>query len=214
MLRVLDPGSRDQNRYFWALARDGTDRGRRCSARRRLHLYAQRGVSMQNGYCKAFRHLAGRWLCRIQQADRLDPCRLGIRLAYCWAHARRKLVEITRNGSAPIAEDASNGSERCIASKPSCAALILTLALQVGRHDQRHCRRHAGVAHPSPCPCCVKVLDLARLWPTSPNTDGLKFFRVTSRREFERAAAPSTYQPIAFESGKSRTFEAGEWMPG
>jgi hypothetical protein len=30
---------------------------------------------------------------------------LDIRLAYCWAHARRKLVEITRNGSAPIAED-------------------------------------------------------------------------------------------------------------
>ncbi len=29
----------------------------------------------------------------------------GIQLAYCWAHARRKLVEITRNGSAPIAED-------------------------------------------------------------------------------------------------------------
>ncbi|HGT9318157.1 TPA: transposase, partial [Neisseria gonorrhoeae] len=28
-----------------------------------------------------------------------------IRLAYCWAHARRKLVDITRNGSAPIAED-------------------------------------------------------------------------------------------------------------
>lgn len=27
------------------------------------------------------------------------------RLAYCWAHARRKLVEITRNGPAPIAED-------------------------------------------------------------------------------------------------------------
>lgn len=28
-----------------------------------------------------------------------------IRLAYCWAPARRKLIEITRNGSAPIAED-------------------------------------------------------------------------------------------------------------
>ena len=28
-----------------------------------------------------------------------------IRLAYCWAHARRKLVEITRTGSTPIAED-------------------------------------------------------------------------------------------------------------
>ena len=37
----------------------------------------------------------------------IAPERIGldIRLAYCWAHARRKLVEITRNGSAPIAED-------------------------------------------------------------------------------------------------------------
>lgn len=26
-------------------------------------------------------------------------------MAYCWAHARRKLIEITRNGSAPIAEE-------------------------------------------------------------------------------------------------------------
>ncbi|CUX04573.1 hypothetical protein AGR1B_Lc50465 [Agrobacterium fabacearum S56] len=37
----------------------------------------------------------------------IAPGRVGpdIRLAYGWAHARRKLVEITRNGSAPIAED-------------------------------------------------------------------------------------------------------------
>jgi len=37
----------------------------------------------------------------------IAPDRVGsnIRLAYCWAHARRKLVEITRIGSTPIAED-------------------------------------------------------------------------------------------------------------
>jgi len=29
---------------------------------------------------------------------------LGIQLAYCWAHARRKLIEITRTGPAPVAE--------------------------------------------------------------------------------------------------------------
>lgn len=45
---------------------------------------------------------------RIEPALALiGPDRIGldIRLAYCWAHARRKLVEIARNGSAPIAED-------------------------------------------------------------------------------------------------------------
>jgi len=39
---------------------------------------------------------------RLIAPDRVGP---DIRLAYCWAHARRKLVEITRNGSAPIADD-------------------------------------------------------------------------------------------------------------
>ena len=29
----------------------------------------------------------------------------GIQLAYCWAHARRKLIEIARTGPAPIAEE-------------------------------------------------------------------------------------------------------------
>lgn len=33
---------------------------------------------------------------------RFDP---DIQLAYCWAHARRKLVEITRDATAPIAEE-------------------------------------------------------------------------------------------------------------
>jgi len=29
----------------------------------------------------------------------------GIALAYCWAHARRKLHEVAKNSTAPIAED-------------------------------------------------------------------------------------------------------------
>lgn len=39
---------------------------------------------------------------RLIAPERTGP---DIRLAYCWAHARRKLIEITRNGTAPIAED-------------------------------------------------------------------------------------------------------------
>ena len=38
---------------------------------------------------------------RLIAPDRVGP---GIQLAYCWAHARRKLIEITRTGPAPIAE--------------------------------------------------------------------------------------------------------------
>ena len=39
---------------------------------------------------------------RLIQPDRAGPT---IRLAYCWAHARRKLFEVARNSTAPIAED-------------------------------------------------------------------------------------------------------------
>ena len=39
---------------------------------------------------------------RLIAPDRVGP---GIQLAYCWAHARRKLIEITRTGPAPIAEE-------------------------------------------------------------------------------------------------------------
>lgn len=39
---------------------------------------------------------------RLIAPDHVGP---DIRLDYCWAHARRKLVEITRAGSAPIAEE-------------------------------------------------------------------------------------------------------------
>jgi transposase len=35
----------------------------------------------------------------LKHADR------GIELAYCWAHARRKLHEIAKNSTVPIAED-------------------------------------------------------------------------------------------------------------
>lgn len=48
-----------------------TDRGRRCLARRRLHLYAwSRGHSCRTDIARLLRHPAGRWLCRIQQVDR------------------------------------------------------------------------------------------------------------------------------------------------
>ena len=36
----------------------------------------------------------------------IDPKRqANIKLAYCWAHARRKLFELTKNSAAPIAQE-------------------------------------------------------------------------------------------------------------
>ena len=36
---------------------------------------------------------------------RLKRAEQDVELAYCWAHARRKLYEVTQNATAPIAED-------------------------------------------------------------------------------------------------------------
>ena len=92
--------------YFWALARDDRSWGGTSPpgvvftyAPGRGGQHADRilqgfgGILQVDGYAGYNRLIA---------ADRIGP---GIQLAYCWAHARRKLIEITRTGPAPIAEE-------------------------------------------------------------------------------------------------------------
>jgi len=107
---VLDPGSRKiKTGYFWALARDDRPWGGVAPpgvafsyAPGRGGIHAERilqdfsGILQVDGYAGYNRLIA---------SERVGP---DIRLAYCWAHARRKLVEITRNGTSPIAEDGVN----------------------------------------------------------------------------------------------------------
>lgn len=104
---VLDPGSRKtKTGYFWAFARDERPWGGGAPpgvaftyAPGRGGLHAERilqgftGIRQVDGY-------AG--YNRLMAPDRVGP---GIQLAYCWANTRRKLVEITRAGAAPIAEE-------------------------------------------------------------------------------------------------------------
>ena len=104
---VLDPkAGKTKNGYFWALARDDRPWGGAAPpgvaftyAPGRSGQYADdilqgfTGILQVDGY-------AG--YNRLIQPDRAGPA---IRLAYCWAHARRKLFEIARNSTAPIAED-------------------------------------------------------------------------------------------------------------
>jgi transposase len=105
---VLDPGrGRTKSGYFWAISRDdrpwcGADPPAvvYCYAPGRgtvhgtalLRDYA--GIVQCDGYA-AYKSLA-------------DPARVGgpITLAFCWAHWRRKFVEIDRGGAAPIAREA------------------------------------------------------------------------------------------------------------
>jgi hypothetical protein len=104
---VLDPGAmKTKTGYFWALARDDRPWGGTSPpgvaftyAPGRGGQHAERiwqgfgGILQVDGYSGYNRLIA---------ADRIGP---GIQLAHCWAHARRKLIEITRTGPAPIAEE-------------------------------------------------------------------------------------------------------------
>lgn len=104
---VLDPGARKtKTGYFWALARDDRPWGGTAPpgvtftyAPGRGGQHAERilqgfgGILQVDGYAGYNRLIA---------PDRIGP---DIQLAHCWAHARRKLIEITRTGPAPIAEE-------------------------------------------------------------------------------------------------------------
>lgn len=153
---VLDPGARKtKTGYFWALARDDRPWGGTAPpgvaftyAPGRGGQHAERilqglsGVLQVDGYAGYNRLIA--------------PQRVGpdIRLAYCWAHARRKLMDITRNGPAPIAEDGvkrigelyridRGGRAR---ARPGNAPYRAPGAIKTGD------RRLGNMARPSPCP--------------------------------------------------------------
>lgn len=102
---VLDPGSgKTKTGYFWALARDDRPWGGEdppgvafTYAPGRSGQYADdilngfEGVLQVDGYAGY-----NRLLTRIDKP---------VQLAYCWAHARRKLFEVARNSTAPIADE-------------------------------------------------------------------------------------------------------------
>ncbi len=104
---VLDPGSRrTKNGYFWSLARDDRPWGgpdppgvAYCYAPGRGGEHAE---ALLKGFAGVLQVDDYQGYNRLVGQDRTEG---PIRLAYCWAHARRKLHEIARGGAAPIAEE-------------------------------------------------------------------------------------------------------------
>ncbi len=197
---VLDPGSRNKTKtgYFWALARD--DRPWSGSAPPgvaftyapgRGGAYAERilqgfsGILQVDGYAGYNRLIAADCIC----AD--------IRLAYCWAHARRKLIEITRNGSAPIAEDGVkrigelyrieaelrglDPEARLAGRRERSAPLVADLQTWLAYHRAR-------VATKSPLGEALAYI--AKYW------DGLKLFLTDGRIEIDNNSVERTIRPI------------------
>ncbi|QFI66395.1 Mobile element protein [Sinorhizobium alkalisoli] len=134
---------------------------------------------------------------RLISPDRVGP---DIRLAYCWAHARRKLVEITRTGSAPIAEEGVkrigelyrieadlrglSAEARLAGRQGRSAALVADMRTWLTRHQSR-------VAGKSPLGEALAYI--AKYW------DGLGSFLTDGRIEIDNNSVERTIRPIALD---------------
>lgn len=102
---VLDPGRRKtKTGYFWALARDDRPWGGDdppgvafTYAPGRSGQYADQILKDFSGTCQVDGYAGYNRLLKRPAQD--------IRLAYCWAHARRKLHDVARTGTTPIADE-------------------------------------------------------------------------------------------------------------
>ena len=102
---VLDPGrKKTQTGYFWALARDDRPWGGDdppgvafTYAPGRSGQYAEDILKSFSGTLQVDGYAGYNRLLRRPAQD--------IRLAYCWAHARRKLHEVAQTGTTPIADE-------------------------------------------------------------------------------------------------------------
>lgn len=197
---VLDPGScKTKTGYFWALARDDRPWGGgappgvaftyapgRGGQHAEQILQGFTGVLQVDGYAGYNRLIA---------PDRVGP---SIQLAYCWAHARRKLVEITRMGAAPIAEEGVkrigelyqieadlrglDPEIRLAARQERSKPLVADMETWLAHHRAR-------VASKSPLGEALKYI--AKYW------DGLRLFLTDGRIEIDNNSVERTIRPIA-----------------
>ena len=198
---VLDPGrGKVKKGYFWALARD--DRGWNgpeppgvafTYASGRSGTYAAEilqgfeGVLQVDGYAGYNRVLDLRDNAPIQ-------------LAYCCAHARRKLFDLTHHNVAPIAEEGlkqiaalyriekqargTSAEDRLALRQAKSAPKIATFKTWLD---------HARTQVSSKSPTGDALKYIAKYW------DGLILFLTDGRIEMDSNAVERTIRPIAFE---------------
>ncbi|MEK6216888.1 MAG: IS66 family transposase [Boseongicola sp.] len=198
---VLDPGrGKTKKGYFWALARD--DRGWNgpeppgvafTYAPGRAGKYASQilqgfeGILQVGGY-------AGYNLV-LDLRDNAP-----IQLAYCWAHARRKLYELTHHNVAPIAEE---GLKKIAALYRIEAQARGTSAEQrLSVRQQRSAPKiaafktwldHARTQVSTKSPTGAALKYIAKYW------DGLILFLDDGRIEMDSNAVERTIRPIALQ---------------
>jgi transposase len=195
---VLDPGKRKtKTGYFWALTRDD----------RPWDGQAPPGVAFTYapGRSGQYAHDILKGFSGILQVDgyagynrllkRVDD---NVALAYCWAHARRKLHEVAQSGSAPIAQEGLkqiaalyrvekdirglSPEVRLAARQNRSVPLIAELKVWLVHH-----RARASVKSP-----LGQALGyIAKYW------DGLSLFLTDGRIEMDNNAVERTIRPIA-----------------
>ena len=197
---VLDPGARKtKTGYFWALARDdrawgGTEPpgvaftyapGRGGQHADRI-LSGFGGILQVDGYAGYNRLIA---------PDRTGP---GIQLAYCWAHARRKLIEITRTGPAPIAEEGLALIRALYASEADIRGCdpAARLAARQERAAPILARLDTWLQHHRPRASAKSPLGEALAY-IAKYRDGLGRFLTDGRVEIDSNAVERTIRPIA-----------------
>jgi hypothetical protein len=130
----------------------------------------------------------------------IAPERVGldIQLAYCWAHARRKLVEITRTGSTPIAEDGVKRIGELYRIEAELRGLDADARL-AGRQarsapsvaDMRSWLTHHRARVAGKSPLGEALAYIAKYW------DGLCIFLTDGRVEIDNNTVERTIRPIA-----------------
>jgi transposase len=198
---VLDPGrGKVKKGYFWALARD--DRGWNgpeppgvafTYAPGRSGNYASQilqgfeGILQVDGYAGYNRVLDLRDNAPIQ-------------LAYCWAHARRKLYELTENNVAPIAE--AGLKQIAALYRIESKARGLTADERLAMRQEKSAPKIAAfkdwmdqsclqVSAKSPTGAALKYI--AKYW------EGLILFLTDGRIEMDSNAVERTIRPIALQ---------------
>jgi transposase len=196
---VLDPGKRKtKTGYFWALARDdrpwGGDDPPGVAFTYAPGRGGEHGEKILEGFGGILQVDGYAGYNRLLRPDRADK----IQLAFCWAHARRKLHEVARNSTAPIAEEGLKRIaelykiEADIRGRSPCERLAARQersAPKIAAFETWLAEHRARVSAKSPLGEALKYI--ARFW------DGLCLFLTDGRVEMDSNAVERTIRPIA-----------------
>ena len=198
---VLDPGrGRTKTGYFWALARDdrswGGDDPPAVAFTYATSRAGKHAVDILQGFSGILQVDGYSGYNRIR--DTRGP--RNVELAYCWAHARRKLYELTVNNVAPIAEEgikqikAFYRIERQIKGLPADERLAIRQEKTLPRmqaFEQWLTFQRAQVSSKSPTGAALKYI--AKYW------DGLNLFLTDGRIEIDNNTIERSIRPIALQ---------------